>query len=419
MLILIVAFVSTGLAQTISTHEHFIDSHQQAELQPLSFLSVKGNKIINEKREEIMLRGFQFDCFYMFNKRKYKAIKLSGEDPDKYNIELSNYYCTNNDIKNIKNMGANVVRIAFRLWHIEKEPYSYNEKSLKHLDNIIDRFGENGIYVILDLHSAGQNSFYHNQLYGNILWDDKDFQDRVIALWGLIANRYKDNPSIAGYDIINEPQAPTKKALHSFYQKSIKKIRETDKKHILFIEWNHHDLENILFGGEYDDPNIAMSLHFYKPNKFTNQGRRGRPIGYKYPAKYKGIYWDKNQIDKYFTEVLRTKIKDKPLFVGEFSATVLAGGEYALQWIKDVIDVMNSKGVHYTYFQYKCVNREQFSYYWAHKEVSEKIMMLMKNIVRNRLKFSDLTEGKKKLILTKNFESSKKLKQVLKEGFAD
>ena len=221
---------------------------------PLTFLSVKRNKIINEKGSEVNLRGIHYDAFYVISKRVYFASGQNGEDIDRYNTELSKYWFTDGDIKIIKDIGANAVRIGFRLWQIEKEPYEYSEESLRHLDDTIAKFGENGIYVILDLHAAGQNALPHNNEYGNILWDDEGLQNRVAALWGVIAGRYKDKPYVAGYDIINEPKAPAKKALHGFYQKVIDKIREKDKKHILFIEWNLSKPKDILFGGEYTVP---------------------------------------------------------------------------------------------------------------------------------------------------------------------
>jgi aryl-phospho-beta-D-glucosidase BglC (GH1 family) len=37
------------------------------------------------------------------------------------------------------------------------------------------------------------------------LWDSRDNQLKVIALWKKLAERYANEPWIGGYDIINEP----------------------------------------------------------------------------------------------------------------------------------------------------------------------------------------------------------------------
>ena len=409
-----IVFISREL-QDRENQQFSVISQALAEPQSLTFLSINGNQIINEKGDTIKLRGFHYDCFYVIRKDLYDSIKLNNKDPEQFNIELMEYYFTEKDINEIKATGANVVRIAFRLWEIEKTPYSYSKRALEHLDKTIARWGENGIYVILDLHAAGQNSIDHNKEYGNIIWDDKDFQDRVIALWGLIASRYKNNKYVAGYDIINEPQAPNINALNSFYKKTIEKIRGTDKKHILFIELNLYNAGEILFGGEYNDDNTAFSLHFYIPIEFTYQGMESRQIGYQYPGEYGDVYWDKNQINGYFEKIIK-KTKNRPLFVGEFNASVWNGGEYAFQWIRDVIDVFNSKGIHYTFFQYKTFMPKTFGYYSPSEEAFEKIKILQHAVGYKGKVFNEFTEEEKNLLLTGNFESPPGLRNILIQG---
>lgn len=381
----------------------------------ITFLTVKGNKIIDEQGKEIRLRGFHYDCFYTFGKDIYDRIKGGGRDPDEFNITLSKYFFTEYDAEEIKNIGANVIRIGIKLWQIEKEPYSYSKKSLEHLDSIINKWGDLGIYVILDLHAAGQNSLSHNKEYGNVLWNNKDIQKRVIGLWKIIAERNKNNPYIAGYDIINEPQAPSKEDLYYFYKEAIKGIREVDKRHIIFIEWNLFETDNILFGGEYDEENIALSLHFYKPHRFTHQGLQSRPKGYKYPGKYDNDYWDKDQINRYVNDILINNklIMKKPLYVGEFSANIWNGGEDALKWTQDVINILNNKGIHFTYFEYKSLMPKAFGYYSILESANKKM-----KIIRQQNKIRELTEEEKRIFLTiSNFESSQELRRILKEGF--
>jgi len=279
--------------------------------------------------------------------------------------------------------------------------------------------GKNGIYVILDLHAAGQNRLAHNREYGCILWSDQELQNRVVSLWRVIAERYKNNPYVAGYDIINEPEAPTRAALYSFYQQTIERIREVDNKHILFVELNLYDREKIQFGGEYNDTNIALSIHFYKPGTFTNQGRRGGPpIGQRYPGEYGGIYWDKHQIDKFFADFLaHDNPKRRPLYVGEFGVLTRAAGEDAFQWTEDVIHVLNNKNIHYTYFKYKHAERPGGGYYLPVQDVDRQIKKMRNIIKKGMIDLKCLSEAHKKLFLTENFEAPQKLGLVLKRGF--
>lgn len=390
------------------------------DCEELNFLYVQGDKIVNSNGEEVMLRGLHYDAFYVFGSQYYFADGQNGRAIDSYNSDLAGYFFTDEDIGNFKELGANVVRLEFRLWEIEKEPYVYSEESLVHLDNTIDRFGKNGIYVILDLHAAGQNALRHNEEYGNLIWYNESFGDRVVALWGDLAERYSNNSYIAGYDIVNEPQAPDRESLHDFYQHVIDRVRLYDNNHILFLELNLYCKEDILIGGVYNDDNLAVSMHFYKPNAFTNQGLHGNPTGQVYPGTYDNVYWDKNELDSQIGRLLEfDEIAGKPMFLGEFSANVIDGGDYAVKWIDDVFDVLKSKGVHYTFFNYKFSLNPSFGYYYPSKELERKIMDIQTQLKNGELDYENLTEEQKEYLLTINYESNSDLKQILKKGFGN
>jgi len=104
----------------------------------------------------------------------------------------------------------------------------------------------------------------------------------MIDLWVKLADRYKNEPNIGGYDIINEPNigfedkndvrgtnektnAPLKKLMMDITTA----IRKVDKKHIIIIEGNG-------FGNNYNgilpawDDNIVLSFHKY--GNFNNRG---------------------------------------------------------------------------------------------------------------------------------------------------
>ena len=256
-----------------------------------------------------------------------------------------------------------------------------------------------------------------NKEYGHILWNQIELQNRVVALWGVISKRYQNNPAVAGYDLINEPMAPTKQALHSFYQKCITEIRKHDQKHLLIIQKNLGKNEDINFGGEYDDSNIVLSVHFYKPGQFTRQGKKGSRLGYRYPGSYQGIYWDAGQIEKYFTSILSgLKIK-RPLYVGEFAANAWGGREDALRWITDVMAVFNRKGIHYTYFSYKFPLRGTRAFLIPREEIVKDIFKVYRRIRNRKLACEKVTTEKKQLFLSSNFETYPGLKQVLTQGF--
>jgi endoglucanase len=380
----------------------------------LSFLSVKGKRIVDENGKGVFLRGFHYNCFVHFRPGAGTAAPCGNAEA---NLRLAKHWFSDFDVREFQESGANVVRIGLRLWEMEDSPGNRREDSFRQLDDIVSRWGNKGVYVILDLHVAGQNRFEWNE-YGNVIWEDDSFRERVISLWVEIAARYRDNPFIAGYDVINEPQAPTKRALHEFYERLIGRIRGVDGRHMIILEWDQKNKKAFSVGGRYGDPNIVYSFHLYEPGQFANQGVQGRRTGFRYPARYGGTYWDRSQIDKYVSDVLSV-LDDRPVFVGEFGVNHLAGGPDAIRWVDDVTAVLNRHGIHYTYFVYKWATRADFGYYMPTEGAYGTMMSMTGDMRRKRIDLSDVKEENLRVLRTEgHFETSPDLKRVLTNAFS-
>src|SRR3546814_7247769 len=66
------------------------------------------------------------------------------------------------------------------------------------------------IYLILDLHAApgGQGNdlaISDRDPAKPSLWESAENQRKTVALWTRLAARYKDEPWVGGYDLVNEP----------------------------------------------------------------------------------------------------------------------------------------------------------------------------------------------------------------------
>ena len=61
---------------------------------------------------------------------------------------------------------------------------------------------------MLDLHAApgAQNHDWHSDSLGDLreLWTKKSNRHKTYDLWQMLADRYKDETIIAGYDVLNE-----------------------------------------------------------------------------------------------------------------------------------------------------------------------------------------------------------------------
>lgn len=121
------------------------------------------------------------------------------------------------------------------------------------------------------MHTApgGQSGGWHADSGIHIakFWVHKDFQDRLVWIWTQIADRYKYEPWVAGYNVLNEPADPhpTHAGLMKFYDRAYEAIREVDKRHILFLDGNTFATDFTHFPEDAGTrwANTAYAIHDY------------------------------------------------------------------------------------------------------------------------------------------------------------
>ncbi|MCU4156445.1 cellulase family glycosylhydrolase [Carboxylicivirga sp. A043] len=205
-------------------------------------------------------------------------------------------HLTKADLDSMKSWGFNAVRPALHyLWFtlpIEKEEKSVDGSiqntwlvdGFERLDSLVRWCADNQMYVIFDMHGTpgGQGKDANISDYAPTLpslWESADNQDKLVALWVKIAERYKDNPWVGGYDLINEPNwnvdqtgnkngcgCETNTAIWDLHLRLTKAIREVDHQHIIYISgncWgnNYNGFADHALNG-YDD-NTVLTFHKY------------------------------------------------------------------------------------------------------------------------------------------------------------
>ncbi len=401
--------------------------------EPLSLLRVAGDRIVNASGHPVYLRGFQGVEFYSVDTEWYlQATQVRGEDPallDRYAVDLHRYTLTDFDLREFRSVGANVVRIWFQLHELEKQPYRYSETALTLLEATVNAIGEQGIYVIPVLGGTGQNPFEDSQPYlkrGWGVWDrGNGIWERTVALWGAVAERLADNPYVAGYDLINEPQAPSKATLHDYYQEVIGAIRSRDRHHILFLETDVAKPLQHQLGGRYDDANLAASFHFYYPANFTLLHDPDPAL--RYPGDYRLCLpnqrcvvtrWDRDTLAQLFDVALHLpEVRGKPVYVGEFGADGARDGRGAKRWLGDVLSLMNERGLHYTLHRYK---HRVFNGYWLIRpEVDKRTRRVRQGLRSGSIRYDALTDDQKRLLTTEQgYHRRDGMAELLRRGFA-
>lgn len=322
------------------------------------FLRAKGKVIVDSTGHTYILRGMGLGGWmlqegYMFHlgpigqqhRIKQKIADLVGDEKTAqfYDSWLKNH-TTKRDVDSLAAWGFNSIRLpmhyALYTLPVEAEPTpgqnTWLSKGFEVTDSLLSWCKADHMYLILDLHAApgGQGNDLNisdRDASKPSLWESEANQQKMIALWRKLAQRYAGDPSIGGYDIINEPnwgfddpkdtrgtKEKTNKPLRTLMMRITAAIREVDPNHIIIIEGNG-------FGNNYNgifplwDSNTVLSFH-----KYGNYNTEASIHNF--------LDWqDKNNV---------------PLWLGE-------SGENSNTWFTEAIQLVESRNIGWCWWQLK------------------------------------------------------------------
>ncbi|HWT43883.1 MAG TPA: cellulase family glycosylhydrolase, partial [Sphingopyxis sp.] len=328
------------------------------------WLKVDGTQIVDGSGKPVILRGMGLGGWmlqegYMLklgevgqqHKIRAKLVELVGEERTAqfYRAWLDNH-TTEADIAAMAKWRFNSVRLPIHFDQLtlpaDQEPVAgqdtWHEEGFERIDRLLAWSKANRIWLILDLHAApgGQGNdlaISDRDPAKPSLWESEENQRKTVALWGKLAARYRDEPWIGAYDLINEPNwsfaTPGKgngcdetenKAVWSLQQRITAAIRKVDSKHIVIIEGN-------CWGNNYKglppvwDANMVLSFH---------------------------KYWNRND-DASIAEIkaLRTRT-NRPVWLGE-------SGENSNGWYRDAIALVEGDGIGWNFWPLKKIGFNQ------------------------------------------------------------
>ncbi|MBF0121921.1 MAG: glycoside hydrolase family 5 protein [Candidatus Omnitrophica bacterium] len=289
---------------------------------------------------------------YQFFRKKF--IKAMG---NKALVELErafrDNYIQEDDFRRIRSFGFNSIRLPFHYGLVETKPFQYSQEGVGYLDRAICWAKKNDLRIILDMHAApgAQNCDWHGDSDGRALfWTKKSYQDRAAALWGFLADRYKDEETLAGYDLLNETVLEDPRLMIRYYQQAIKAIRAVDRKHIVFVEGNRWAQE-ITCLDDISDDNLVLGIHFYEPLEFTAL----LIPDLTYP--FKGAKpWGSAMMRKRLEIARKTADRaGRPLWCGEFGVHNANGRLGEDRWVADILRHFKELDIHWHYWTWKAI----------------------------------------------------------------
>jgi len=174
------------------------------------------------------------------------------------------------DIERMAQYGFDHVRLPINWRVVMHDDGELRADGFARIDDLIGWCADAGMWVLLDLHGApgGQTGTNIDDSMGRPeLFMDERYVEMTERLWVAIAERYRDEPTVLGYDLLNEPlpnewQDRFPEELVALYRRLTAAIRSVDDRHLLMYEGSHWATNWSIFT-EVWDPNSVLQFHKY------------------------------------------------------------------------------------------------------------------------------------------------------------
>lgn len=301
-------------------------------------------------------------------------------------------YFTEADAEFMKKTGCNTLRIPFnyRIFESDDKPFEFSDYGFQYIDYVNDICRKYGIYTVIDYHaSQGYENYSHcsDNSTGTIeFFHNRINQDRFVELWKFIADRYKDDTNIIGYDILNEPAPDEDEVgkLLDVYKRVIGEIRKIDKEHFLAIEGTDYAQNFSAFNELMDDKEVVSPHYYVLKDEYWNRTEQEKRDLVKRDLDYRSEYAEKI---------------NRPCWIGE---TGLSKGEH------------DDDRIIYLHYTLEELNRRGYSWsLWSYKDLFRMGMLSAKDdsVWMNEIRpFFDI---KKKYLLDKSQQNKNRFNEVL------
>ena len=272
------------------------------------FIHADGKRLVDDRGAAFAVKGINlgnwlFPEAYMFrfNARAFSPQELTEgierligrQEAARFWTGFRDVYVAKDDVAFLKAAGFNTVRVPVS-WRLlartgDNGAVAFTGPGWPVLDRLVQWCRELGLRVIVDLHSApgGQTGHTHDEGTGYPLtFYVPAYRRLTIALWQKLAMRYRDEPAILGYDLLNEPISPfsdisyLNPRLEPLYRDIVAAIRSVDRNHVVLLGGAQWDTSFAVFGRPFD-ANAAYTYHkfWFDPNRaalqeYVNFGNR-------------------------------------------------------------------------------------------------------------------------------------------------
>lgn len=323
-----------------------------AAIAGLPWLGVRNQRIVDQQGRSVLLRGFNDDALL---------------EPTMHPAPLDA-----SDASLMQASGFDVVRLPIAWSLLEPSPGHFDARYLDRIERAVSLFNSHAIYVVLDMHFLGWSPVYGGSgapawatvkgvpdpVWGPMpsimrflspainvstayFWLTSGWQSQLIDTWRFVANRFRDDSGVAGYDLINEPHSfplpPLrfdKDDLFPFYARAVQAVGSVDPNHVFFLDNDMTgDLPTAVV--PLHAPDLVYAAHIYTgsliPPAFTGDPR---PL--------------MTHVDELGGEAGQVPA---PLWIGEFS--INTSQHLASAYIRDLLDDFDAHDAGWAWWQWR------------------------------------------------------------------
>jgi len=327
-------------------------------------IGVDGGRFVDGMGREVILRGVNAG-----GRSKLPPFLPFDPEPD-FDTALEAY------ADSVASLGFNVVRLLIIYEAAEPVRGEYDQRYLEKYDAMVRAFGRRGVHVIVDAHQdlfsrrfcgdgfpdwalaekhrgrerhadCGYWSLRYftrpvassfDRLYQNV----DGVQDSYVEFFGMLAERYRGEPAVIGFEPINEPMPGARgmvnyisfnRDLFAMYERVADAVHAADPRYLIFAEPCALDNQNPLnaLRKKPDIDNLVLAPHYYDLGTF---GISASPGGDQWMMR-RGLKGNRRLGDHWDAPVLLTEYGISPLnenaveYIGElyevFDELLLSG----------------------------------------------------------------------------------------------
>lgn len=317
----------------------------------------------------------------------YKGVDLGGwisQCLDHYNEEHYNSFITERDIEKIKGWGLDHVRLPVDYNVVQNEDGSFIEAGFKHIDDCISWCKKYGLKIVMDLHKTCGYVFDDAEYCG--FFSDERLQKMFFDLWMEFTRRYGDEEIIA-FELLNEvTEERFADSWNEISTKAVKMIHEAaPQKTVVIGGIFNSSIYGLTKLPKPVDDNVVYTFHCYDPLVFTHQNAgwvpkfpRGYSLKYRQPVstirseserifgddfddQFKSLNQDATINADFFKSLFKTALDvaekyNVDLYCGEYGVIDDADRSDALEWYKDIHEVLEEHHIPRAAWSYKEMN---------------------------------------------------------------